>query len=364
MLRTTVALDGREFLPGMPTGIGRYLSALIDHVRRQPPQWNLVVVSPPGFTPPPGVPAYSLGTRDTWAWDSFYLPRHLARTVAAAFITPYLKFRPARTYAVLAVVCDTTDVQPMVSTRGALARPLLRAWRHAVAQRASLLVTISAWSRDELARILRLPRERFRIIYPGVAPPPSPPAPAATTGYILHLGNGKPHKNVGRLVEAYAGLPAPLQACHALVLAGTHAAQRPFIDRIVALKGLGDRIQAHGLIPEEALSGLYAGAALFAFPSLAEGFGIPPLEAMAHGIPVVASTAGALPEVLGDAALLADPLNVRALREAIGAALTDRSLRDTLTSRGLVRARAFPVERTGAALAEAVQEVLSMRVAA
>jgi alpha-1,3-rhamnosyl/mannosyltransferase len=283
---------------------------------------------------------------------------------AAALITPYLKFRPGLTYAVLAVVCDPMDVLPEPGTRRAWARPFLLAWRRFVARQAALLVTISGWSRDEIAAILRLPQERFRIIYPGIAPRSAVSPPAGAPAYILHLSNGKPHKNVSRLLDAYADLPATLQARYPLVLAGIHATQRPGIERGVEARGLGNRVQVRGGIPEDALPGLYGGAALFAFPSLMEGFGIPPLEAMAHGVPVVASTGGALPEVLGEAALLVDPLDVRALRDALEAALMDRELRGRLVTKGTARARAFPMERTGAAMAAAVDGVVSERFAA
>lgn len=364
MMTPTVALDGREFLPDLQTGIGRYLSALVDHVRQHPPRWGLVVVGPPGVEPPAGVPVQTVGIQDGYAWDLFHLPRHLTRMGAAAFVTPYLKFRPPKGYAVLVLVCDPTDALPEPGSRRAWTRPLIRARRRLLARRAALVVTISEWSRGEIAGILRLSRERVRVIYPGIPLPPAGLSPAGSTAYILHLSNGKPHKNVARLLEAYAGLPPALRARYSLVLAGIQAVQRPGIVEAVQTRGLGTRVEVRGAITESALSELYADAVLFAFPSLTEGFGIPPLEAMAHAVPVVASTAGALPEVLGDAALLVDPLDARALREAIEAALTNRELRERLAFRGLARARAFPVERTGAALAEAVEEVLSRRVAA
>jgi len=358
MTPAVVALDGREFVPRRQTGIGRYLDSLVEHVRREPPPWALEVIAPPGFAPPDTIPARTVGAADGWRWDWRDVPRYLHGRGAAGWVTPYVKFRPSAAYRVVAIVCDPTDLLPV----GGSWRPAVRLIRRVLIRRAAARVTISAWSRAELARILGLPPDRFRVISPGVAvPEPSaaPGAPAANGACVLHLSNGKPHKNVAGLVAAYAALPGPLQTAYPLVLAGVHDGERGAIERALARHGLGpERARLLGHVAEPALAALYASAALFVFPSLAEGFGIPPLEAMARGVPVVASTAGALPETLGDAALLVDPGDGGALRDAMAAVLDDRGLRARLAERGRARALAFPAERTGRLLAALIGDVV------
>jgi len=110
--------------------------------------------------------------------------------------------------------------------------------------------------------------------------------------------------------------------------------------------GLGDRVHFAGYVHDADLPALYGGADLFVFPSLYEGFGLPPLEAMACGTPVVCSNAASLPEVVGDAAVTVDPYDVDALAEAMQRVLADRDLREDLRARGLARARQFTWERT------------------
>jgi glycosyltransferase involved in cell wall biosynthesis len=351
-----VALDAREFIPGRTTGIERYLATLVDHARRDAPAWRLELVAPPGHRAPDGVPLATVGARDTWAWDLLMLPRHLARRAAAAYVTPYVKYRPSSRYRVVAVVCDPNDIVPDAAhVRTPRGRAQL-AWRRALLRRAAACVTISAFSRDALARLLGLPRDRFRVIPPGIDPVAGNGAGGRADGHILHVSNGRGHKNVARLVAAYAALPPALRARHRLVLAGIRPDARPAIEAAVAARAVPVRVDGH--VDDGALAALYRGAAAFAFPSLHEGFGIPLLEAMAHGVPVVAARAGALPETAGDAALLVDPRDTRALADALETALTDGATRARLIDRGRARAQAFPRERTGRALGAIVDEVL------
>ncbi|HEX7550690.1 MAG TPA: glycosyltransferase family 1 protein, partial [Candidatus Methylomirabilis sp.] len=210
---------------------------------------------------------------------------------------------------------------------------------------------------NELARLLGLPLASFRVIPPGIELPPFAPLQAVGSD-ILHLSNGKPHKNIWGLIEAYASLPDSLQRQHPLVLAGIHHEWRRETERAIAHFTPTGQVRLEGFVDESSLPVLYSSAAMFAFPSLVEGFGIPPLEAMAHGVPVVASTGGALPETLGDAAVLVNPRDVRALSDALAAVLTDRNLRIRLVQAGRQRASLFSAERTGAALAGVVTEVL------
>lgn len=353
-----VALDGREFVPGRTTGIERYLATLVDHASHHRPAWRLELVAPPGHRAPDGVPLATVGARDAWSWDLLTLPRFLARRGAAVYVTPYVKYRPSSRYRVVAIVCDPHDVVPDEAYARTPRGRLLLAWRRALLRRAGACVTISEFSRDTLARLLRVPPDLFRVIPPGIDPVAGNGRGGRADGHVLHVSNGRAHKNVARLVDAYAALPAAVRARHPLVLAGIRADARGAIADAVAARRVGDRVRIDGHVDDGTLRALYRDAAVFAFPSLHEGFGIPLLEAMAHEVPVVASRAGALPETAGDAALLVDPRDTAALRDALAAALTDGATRARLVERGRARARAFSRERTGRALGAVIEEVL------
>jgi glycosyltransferase involved in cell wall biosynthesis len=156
--------------------------------------------------------------------------------------------------------------------------------------------------------------------------------------FILSVGTVQPRKNYGRLVEAFHRLD---ESDLTLAIAGGKGwLDDPLYRQIEAL-GLGERVRLLGFVDDADLPALYSAARVFAFPSLYEGFGLPPLEAMACGVPVVASRASSLPEVIGEAGLLVDPLDVEALASALRRALEDEDLRHTLISRGLAQARRF-----------------------
>jgi glycosyltransferase involved in cell wall biosynthesis len=153
--------------------------------------------------------------------------------------------------------------------------------------------------------------------------------------YVLMTGTIEPRKNVPRAVEAFAGLPQELRDRFELVIAGPPGWETAQIDaRLV------------GLVPDEELPALYAGASVFLYPSLREGFGLPVLEAMAAGTAVVTSNLSSLPEVAGDAAVLVDPYDVASIRAGVEELLTDGARRAALAAAGRERARTFTWERT------------------
>ncbi|RMH02621.1 MAG: glycosyltransferase family 1 protein [Planctomycetota bacterium] len=180
--------------------------------------------------------------------------------------------------------------------------------------------------------------------------PDGPPSTLAEPGYLLFLGALRRHKNAAGLVRAYARLPAALRRAHPLLLAGRAHRARRRLARLLAALGLAGQVRLLDEVPEEELPGLYRGAAAFAFPSLAEGFGLPPLEAMACGTPVVASDRTSLPEVLGGAAELVDPLDPAALAVALERVLADPAQAEARRQAGLARAAAFGPAATGRAL--------------
>jgi Glycosyltransferase len=175
--------------------------------------------------------------------------------------------------------------------------------------------------------------------------------------YVLFVGSINPRKNIGGLIEAFAQLKRDTTLPHELVMAGP-SPKRIFqqID-VDAADERDAALTSVGFVSDAELRTLYENAACFAFPSLYEGFGIPPLEAMAMGTPVVTSNTTALPEVCGDAAMLVDPHDISAIREGIETVLTDDELSDTLTNRGRVRAQQYTWDKAADQMMEIAREV-------
>src|SRR4030095_12085023 len=134
--------------------------------------------------------------------------------------------------------------------------------------------------------------------------------------FVLYTGNIKPHKNVDRLIDAFAILREKRSDDVKLLIIGDEASKYPNLRRLVHRHQLHQHVRFLGFVPDATLAVLYRLASVFVFPSLYEGFGLPPLEAMAAGAPVVTSNVSSLPEVVGDAALLIDPMDPAAIAHA------------------------------------------------
>ena len=179
--------------------------------------------------------------------------------------------------------------------------------------------------------------------------------------YVLHVGTNKPHKNVVRLVQAWAGVPETLRAESALVLAGAHDPRYPEARRLVEELGLSNQVRFLGRVSGSELPLLYAGAQAFVFPSLHEGFGLPVLEAMASGVPVACSNRPSLPEVAGQAALTFDPEQVSDITAALARLLGEPELRTRLSRAGREQASTFSWSRTAAETLHAYRRVAGIR---
>jgi len=229
------------------------------------------------------------------------------------------------------------------------------------ARGADRVITISHAAAAEIAEELSVPPQRIDVTHLGGRPigPATPELELrrrlglAEAPLILSVSARRPHKNLPRLIEAFANLsadPAPL-----LVLPGY---ETPFDDELrrrAAELGVAERVRFLSWVSDEDLEGLYAAAACFVFPSLAEGFGLPVLEAMQRGVPVACSDAAPLPEIGGDAARYFDPLDVGAMTTALSGLLEDAELRERLASEGRQRASSFTWERTARETAESYE---------
>lgn len=159
--------------------------------------------------------------------------------------------------------------------------------------------------------------------------------------FILAIGSADPRKNITTLIQAYASLPAELQAAHPLAIVWTHSFLADELTKHIELLGLMDRVHFLEQVPDEDLVLLYNGAALFIFPSLYEGFGLPLLEAMACGTPIIACSNSSIPEITGDAALLVDAQDAFAMTNLMIQVLTDKVLQSDLIRKGLARVACF-----------------------
>lgn len=233
-------------------------------------------------------------------------------------------------------------------------------------RRAEVVLADSECTRNDVIQLLGADPRRVRVIYPGVderfrrvSDQDTLDAVRLRYGlpdhFVLSVGTLQPRKNYERLVEAYA-----LVRAHSdikLVIAGGKGWMYDGIFRKVEELGLRNDVRFLGYVDDKDLPALYTLAALFAFPSLYEGFGLPALEAMACGTPVVASNASSLPEVVGAAALLVNPTDVSALAEAILEMLDDHARRDDIVQRGLAQAQRFTWNQAALHLLAIYQEM-------
>jgi glycosyltransferase involved in cell wall biosynthesis len=230
-------------------------------------------------------------------------------------------------------------------------QPLLPSRIRRSIERADAIIAISECTKRDYVELLGANPGRIHVVYPGVDGRFGPSIDGTFRDavlaryrlrppYLLYVGSLGPHKNVGTLVRVFRRLKQTRRIPHQLVICGRARWGREVVDAAQDLITTGD-CTVVDFIPSTDVPALYHGADAFAFLSLYEGFGLPPLEAMACGIPVVVSNAGSLPEVVGDAALQVPPTDELAIEEALYRVLTDPGLRQELRARGLRQAALF-----------------------
>jgi glycosyltransferase involved in cell wall biosynthesis len=228
--------------------------------------------------------------------------------------------------------------------------------------RADRILAVSHSSKRELSRVFNVPEEKIEVVYNALderfVREPMPldadrilERHAVTDPFVLYAGNIKPQKNLPRLIEAFAVAKADLRdhpeyANLKLLLIGDSAQEHSDLRRAVLRSRLQGDVRFLGFVPHSVLRVFYSRARAFLFPSLYEGFGLPPLEAMAHGAPVLTSSVSSLPEVFSQAALLVNPENVFEIARGIRQILTETVLRETLVRRGYELVRKYSWERS------------------
>ena len=296
------------------------------------------------------------------------LPIALRRAGVELFHAPHYVLPPFITCPTVVTIHDCIHLRfpQYLPSRPAYfyARTMMRL----AARKARRVLTVSQASKDDILHYLDVPASKVEVIYNALderlATPPTyqdimrvRDRFLLTAPFVLYAGNIKPHKNVERLIEAFSLLRARGAGEVKLLIIGDEISKYPKLRRLVHRFDLHQHVRFLGFVPDATLAVLYRLAAVFVFPSLYEGFGLPPLEAMAAGAPVVASNVSSLPEVVGDAALLIDPMDPGSIADAMARVLGDAGLRTELIRRGHERVKAFSWERSVARVREVYAEV-------
>lgn len=345
------------------TGIGRYTLNLLQHVGDALGEDSLVTFNMRGQGAIDGVkaqvaesPIPSGHELPRLLWEQAVVPFEARRLGLDVYHSPNHVLPLALGCKSVVTVHDLAFLdRRLFNTRrylylNLLTRPSIR--------KANLIICISEFTKRELEASFPATRGKTRLVYQGLderfASPPTAPAVAdfkrqrGLDRYVIFVGAIEPRKNLARLIRAFGKTVGETGLPHELVLCGPPGWRNRAIKDAWTSSPVQKRIRFVSYVPDEDVPLWYAGAEALAFPSLAEGFGLPVLEAMACGTPVVTSDYSALPEVAGDAAVTVSPRSVRSIAEGLTRVLTDRSLAQDLSRRGLERSRAFNWETAAA----------------
>ena len=354
-----VAIDARKL---HDFGIGTYIRNLLRQLARIDRETDYVLLSPqtdldiaaqlgPNFrTVLEPSPNYSLR-------EQIHVPWVLRRERPDVFHAPHYVLPPAVPCRSVVTIHDCIHLMfpQYLPNKAAYAYARVSMW--AAVKRSNCILTVSEASKRDILHFFNVAPEKIVVVYNAIddhfwLTPPEEEVARVRERYqldhpfVLYVGNIKPHKNLVRLIEAFDELRRSGPEELKLLIIGDEISKLPSLRRAVHRHKLHKHVRFLGYVSDGTLRILYRLASLFVFPSLYEGFGLPPLEAMASGTPVVTSNQSSLPEVTGDAAVLVDPYDVSSIVDGMRRVLTDPVLAANLRRRGPERAREFSWPRS------------------
>ncbi|MBX3055081.1 MAG: glycosyltransferase family 4 protein [Anaerolineae bacterium] len=355
---------------GNRSGVGHYTEQIVTHLAQARPTWEFTLFCnrPLEQFVSPGVTlAEGYFPRSRWLWMQLKLPGAIRQE------RPDLCHFPNNSAPIRHVTPYVTTIHDaslfLYRRHHPWSRLLaLRLLMPLVARRASAVITDSESARADLVRVLGLPPDKVHAIHLAVADSFHPWQQAKEREnlqekyglppqFILYVGSIEPRKNLRRLVQAVSGLHRRGLRAH-LCLVGPNGRLLDVLQKEAAQLGLAGFVHYLGYVHQADLPGLYSLATVFAFPSLYEGFGLPPLEAMACGAPVLSSRGTAMEEVCGEAAWLVDPRDVAEMSAGLHTLLTDGRQRDVLREKGWARVQQFTWAQTAEKTAVLYEKVM------
>lgn len=349
-----IGIDARNLVPSL-SGIGRYVVEMCGALGKQGHALVLYLPEPP-HSPLPLLPGCELrigNFKGPWrraVWSMTALPKAAGQDQLDLFWGPAHRLPPGLPSHVPTIVtihdlvwlqaADTMRWQTWLGERAFMGTSLKRA-RHIVADSEATAEDIIAFYPDAAGRV--------DVVYPGLTTLPPPGgrtlAPVDDQGqkqrYALFVGTLEPRKNLARLLQAFASIPASSLSDLKLVIAGGQGWRMGDLSALISHHGLQDRVLLSGYVSDAELAQLYASADFLLMPSLYEGFGFPIIEAQSFGVPVITSNRSSMPEVAGDGAILVDPENNADIADAILRLDSDPDLRVALGNKGRENARRF-----------------------
>ena len=380
-----IAFSGQPLLEKEKTGIGYYTEGLVKNVIKQHPE-NTYLINAFSYKNPKEakerLSAYK--SENTSVKVCRFMPLKIYKLIWSVLPVPYCAFFRERAdithffnYYIppfvrgkkVTTIHDMT-IKAYPETVRLASRVMARLNLRTTCRRATRIITSSEFSKSEIIKYFKVAPEKISVLYSGVDLKVYKPCEAESVkeavkrkyriedDYYLYLGTLEPRKNIERLILAYAMLKEKNKNIPKLVIAGKKGWMYDDIFKVVSEKGLEQDVIFTGYVESEDAPILMSAAVAFVFPSLYEGFGMPPLEAMACGTPVITSDCASLPEVVGDAAILVDPYSVEGIAEALEKLYTDKGLCDTLVKKGLERAKLFTWDKMSAVLYGIYDEVM------
>jgi glycosyltransferase involved in cell wall biosynthesis len=352
-IRTLARLDhdNEYFLIGIPGKLG--------DIEPLPPNFITVPAQPNEFS----VASY------------LELHRILKQNRCDLLHVPHLFWKPqAIPCPYVVTVHDLLDHLYRINSHSSVKRSLHFQFTKRVLQRAARIFAVSNFSKSDTERIFHVTADKIEVIYNAIDDSfrlghsssaerqfiaeryqVNPP-------FLLYAGRISPHKNVVRIIEAFAALKSELNKEGRfedlkLIIIGDEVSKHPDLRRAAVKGGVQNDVRFLGFVPIDVLRIFYDQAKIFVFPSLYEGFGLPPLEAMAHATPVVTSNTSSVPEVVGNAAIMVNPENVFEIMRALHRVLTDQPLREKLKARGLEQAGKFSWDASVLRMLQVYREV-------
>jgi glycosyltransferase involved in cell wall biosynthesis len=367
-----IAIDARKL---RDFGIGTYIRNLLRHLARLDATTEFVVLCREqdcAFVTELGenFRAVTEPSRPYSLREQFAIPLELRRAGANLFHAPHYVLPPMTPCRSVVTIHDCIHLRFPQYLPSRLGYAYARSSLWVAAHRSARVLTVSEASKRDILEYFRVPESKVTVIYNAIDERfhEEPPADEVmrvqeryqlTDPFILYAGNIKPHKNLERLIEAFHMVRRGELEHIKLLIIGDEISKYATLRRAVHRYKLHKHVRFFGFVPDATLAILYRLARVFVFPSLYEGFGLPPLEAMASGTPVITSNLSSLPEVVGDAAMLIDPYQPDAIAGAMRRVLQDERLRDDMRERGLARVREFSWGRSVKRVREIYDEVLA-----